>query len=216
MTIQMVKKGGETIIVISGPETERDELAYRIAKAYLAPKSEAAQMLADTPDAPESGSVERMETKAIAGTPNPEVPPTAQAIADSVPYEALRNPKEFVIPDGTYAGKRIAEALAEGQEDALVALYRLASGMPDSADRRQISEHCRSYMAEMPNNLERLKTKEQKCNYLQKLGEIVRLPQLLQTLGYQSMTDFARNATEEEVNRAVSIMAYSLARKVKK
>lgn len=209
--IKMLKDGKRTVIIVTGADEERDEAVWRLLKIYYGfddgPAPDEIQETKTSHDIPENtGPIHGlMEVKGLTPVPdeNIELPDTNKMES----YSNYRQRNRHVIPNGPFAGMTPLEALQRHQEEALVSLFFLAKQLPDSPERDEIIWSCRQYMSSMALKMDDYPDRESKIKCLLNLAKMGGIDAIIN--GYQSISDFCSNASDDEVKIAFERTMYS-------
>lgn len=235
LSIQMLKDNGRTVIILEGSSRERDEMAYKIVSAYLAPEenqgkneefaSVQSNAVENTPPKKELDNVVPLktafQTKNALEKPSeiPEVrglkpikhkdePFEISDKAES--YQAYRRRGTQIISIGRFKGLTPVEALTQYNEVALVELFHVASNLSECEERAEIIRSCKQYMYNLPELAgEKYQTRDDMVKFIRCVAEMVAIDVFIN--GYANLDSFCNGAGDSEIEAVFTNIIWSLA-----
>ena len=134
------------------------------------------------------------------------------------PLDRCRNRKEYqkeiVLTDGAYKGVSATEALQKDGEIALVTLYEYARVIRDGAEKEDVCEACKHYMATvLKEKKASIKAASDMETFIRTVAPLIDSQKLLRMFTYGELDDFIAFASYDEKRLAFEAVINSLIRR---
>jgi hypothetical protein len=231
ITVNMLKDNNRTVVIIEGGRNvdERDELAYQIIQAYVLPKNlvaekqvEISRVMAETQKALDENppaEPENTVTKSVVEGLEPvasEPPkmPTKTEVSQMAKYMTPEQMQTIKVSYGKYAGMTPTAALRRDHEVALGEFFTsLLKAKISPEERQAIVRACRSYMRNLPNDLDRLDNKAKQMAFIRTCSIMINKTEILGRYGFISWDAMEKYAPDSKIREVVEAVAVAIAKR---